>query len=147
MWGILSSCGVQAPRCSGLLSCGAQSPGTWVQQVWLKGPRGQALWLWHMGTAAPQHVGPSWTGDRASVPCSARRTPNHWTPKEIPYSGTAAWRIPWTGVPGGLWSIGSQRIRHECSDLAHRQRTRTLQVAHPSPSRMPRPAPRQKCFL
>ena len=73
VWGILSSCGVQAPRCSGLLSCGAQSPGTWVQQVWLKGPRGQALWLWHTGTAAPQHVGPSWTGDRASVPCSARR--------------------------------------------------------------------------
>ena len=24
-----------------------------------------------------------------------------------------AWRIPWTEEPGGLWSIGSQRIRHD----------------------------------
>ena len=23
-----------------------------------------------------------------------------------------AWRIPWTEVPGGLQSIGSQRVRH-----------------------------------
>ena len=23
-----------------------------------------------------------------------------------------AWRIPWTEEPGGLWSIGSQRVRH-----------------------------------
>ena len=30
-----------------------------------------------------------------------------------------AWRIPWTEVPGGLQSIGSQRIGHDWSDLAH----------------------------
>ena len=24
-----------------------------------------------------------------------------------------AWRIPWTGEPGGLQSIGSQRVRHD----------------------------------
>ena len=24
-----------------------------------------------------------------------------------------AWRIPWTEEPGGLWSIGSQRMRHD----------------------------------
>ena len=29
-----------------------------------------------------------------------------------------AWRIPWTEEPGGLWSIGLQRIRHDRSDLA-----------------------------
>ena len=23
-----------------------------------------------------------------------------------------AWRIPWTEEPGGLWSIGSQRLGH-----------------------------------
>ena len=29
-----------------------------------------------------------------------------------------AWRIPRTEVPGGLWSLGSQRVRHDWSDLA-----------------------------
>ena len=27
-------------------------------------------------------------------------------------SSTLAWRIPWTEEPGGLQSIGSQRVRH-----------------------------------
>ena len=29
-----------------------------------------------------------------------------------------AWRIPWVEKPGGLQYIGSQRVRHDCSDLA-----------------------------
>ena len=29
------------------------------------------------------------------------------------HSITLAWRIPWTGEPGGLWSIGSQRVGHD----------------------------------
>ena len=29
------------------------------------------------------------------------------------HSGILAWRIPWTEEPGGLWSIGSQRVRHD----------------------------------
>ena len=24
-----------------------------------------------------------------------------------------AWRIPWTEKPGGLWSVGSQRVGHD----------------------------------
>ena len=24
-----------------------------------------------------------------------------------------AWRIPWTEEPGGLWSMGSQRVRYD----------------------------------
>ena len=24
-----------------------------------------------------------------------------------------AWEIPWTEEPGGLWSIGLQRVRHD----------------------------------
>ena len=28
------------------------------------------------------------------------------------HSGSPAWRIPWTEEPGGLQSIGSQRVRH-----------------------------------
>ena len=29
------------------------------------------------------------------------------------HSSILAWRIPWTEEPGGLQSIGSQRIRHD----------------------------------
>ena len=28
-------------------------------------------------------------------------------------SSILAWRIPWTEEPGGLQSIGSQRVRHD----------------------------------
>ena len=28
-------------------------------------------------------------------------------------SSTLAWRIPWTEEPGGLHSMGSQRVRHD----------------------------------
>ena len=31
---------------------------------------------------------------------------------------TGAWRIPWTEEPGGLQSTGSQRVRHNGSNLA-----------------------------
>ena len=34
------------------------------------------------GSAAPQHVGSSWTRDRARVPCIARWILNHWAKKE-----------------------------------------------------------------
>ena len=29
------------------------------------------------------------------------------------YSSVLAWRIPWTEEPGGLQSMGSQRVRHD----------------------------------
>ena len=35
-----------------------------------------------------------------------------------------SWRTPWTGPSGRLWSIGSQRVRQNQSDLA-RMRVRT----------------------
>ena len=35
-----------------------------------------------------------------------------------PHSSTFAWRIPGTGEPGGLLSLGSHRVGHDCSDLA-----------------------------
>ena len=35
-----------------------------------------------------------------------------------PHSGVLAWRIPGTGKPGGLLSMGSHRVGHDCSDLA-----------------------------
>ena len=33
------------------------------------------------------------------------------------HSSILAWRIPWTEEPGGLQSMGSQRARHDWSDL------------------------------
>ena len=29
------------------------------------------------------------------------------------YSSVLAWRIPWTEEPGGLQSMGDQRVRHD----------------------------------
>ena len=34
------------------------------------------------------------------------------------HSSLLAWRIPGTGEPGGLPSMGSHRVRHDGSDLA-----------------------------
>ena len=34
------------------------------------------------------------------------------------HSSTLAWKIPWIEEPGRLQSIGSQRVRHDWSDLA-----------------------------
>ena len=30
-----------------------------------------------------------------------------------PHSSTLSWRIPWTEEPGGLQSMGSQRVGHD----------------------------------
>ena len=38
--------------------------------------------------------------------------------KEETHSSVLAWRIPGTGEPGGLLSMGSHRVRHDWSDLA-----------------------------
>ena len=34
------------------------------------------------------------------------------------HSSVLAWRIPGTGEPGGLPSMGLHRVGHDCSDLA-----------------------------
>ena len=39
------------------------------------------------------------------------------------HSSILAWRIPWTEEPGGLHAIGSQRVRHKWSNLAHMHTT------------------------
>ena len=31
----------------------------------------------------------------------------------VTHSSMLAWRIPWTEEPGGLQSMGSQRVRHD----------------------------------
>ena len=39
------------------------------------------------------------------------------------HSSVLAWRIPGTGEPGGLPSMGSHRVRHDWSDLAAAMRS------------------------
>ena len=45
-------------------------------------------------------------GDTGSVLGSER------SPGEKKGNGVLAWKIPWTEEPGGVQSIGSQRVRH-----------------------------------
>ena len=42
------------------------------------------------------------------------------------HSSVLAWRIPWTGEPGGLPSMGSHRVRHNWSDFSSVQFSRSV---------------------
>ena len=37
------------------------------------------------------------------------------------HSSILAWKILWVEKPGGLQSMGSQRVRHDCNDLHQHQ--------------------------
>ena len=50
---------------------------------------------------------PAKAGDLGLIPGS-RRTPGE---EMATYSSILDWRIPWTEEPGGLQSMGSQRVR------------------------------------
>ena len=41
-----------------------------------------------------------------------------WEKEMATHSSVLAWRIPGAGEPGGLPSMGSHRVGHDCSDLA-----------------------------
>ena len=53
--------------------------------------------------------------DSGSIPGSGR-SPGGGHGNPLQYF---CWRISWTEEPGGLQSIGSQRVRHDVKDLAH----------------------------
>ena len=42
------------------------------------------------------------------------------------HSSILAWAIPWTEEPGGLQSMGSQRVRHDRATNIHTVETNTL---------------------
>ena len=44
------------------------------------------------------------------------------------HSSILAWRIPWTKEPGGLQSMGLQRVRHDQSNLKHTDSYSFLEV-------------------
>ena len=49
------------------------------------------------------------------------------------HSSILAWRTPWTEKPGGIQSMGSQRVRHDRSDLAHTHSEFAVFFHSPSP--------------
>ena len=77
-------------------------------------------------------------GSAAKNTCSAGAT---WDVGSIPGSGDPleeemathpsilAWEIPWTEEPSRLYSIGSQRVGHDRSNLAHTHTRQVLVVA------------------
>jgi len=50
------------------------------------------------------------------------------------YSSSIAWKTPWTEEPGRLSSMGSQRVRHDSSDLAVAAAAEKNKRGHPSRS-------------
>ena len=89
--------------------CG-EGNGTPLQYSCLINPMdGGACW------AAVHGVARSWT----RLSDSAVTFHFHSLEKEMTtHSSVLAWRIPGTGEPGGLSSMGSHRVRHNWSDLA-----------------------------
>ena len=53
------------------------------------------------------------------------------------HSSVLAWRIPGTGEPGGLPSMGSHRVGHDLSDLAAAAAVYISQSATPILPRLP----------
>ena len=49
------------------------------------------------------------------------------------HSSVLAWRIPWTGEPGGLQSMGSKRVGHNQSDSHFDLVRNGLQQGHHCP--------------
>ena len=79
----------------------------WVEYTFLEWASGQLV------TACPRHSGSKESscnaGDVGSIPKSGRSMEKGMTT----HSSVLAWRIPWTAEPGGLQSMGSQRVRHD----------------------------------
>ena len=51
---------------------------------------------------------PANAGDAGSIP-GLERSPGEGM---ATHSRILAWRLPWTEKPGGLWSMGLQRVQH-----------------------------------
>ena len=51
------------------------------------------------------------------------------------HSSTPDWRIPWTEEPGGLQSMGSQKVRQAGRNLAHTHSTAAYRTAGGSKGR------------
>ena len=105
----------------------------WTQQ-WKQSSRTLLFLLYVVGTGTPLQYsclenpmdGGAWWAAVHAVAKSRTQLSNftctfpvHALEKEMAtHSSVLAWRSPGTGEPGGLPSMGSHRVRHNCSDLA-----------------------------
>ena len=90
----------------------------WPQSLQgLGSPTRDETWAYEVKTLSPNHCSSS-VGQESA--CNAGdlglisglgRSPGG----DATHSSTLAWRIPWTEEPGGLQSMGSQRVRHDCT--------------------------------
>ena len=62
---------------------------------------------------------PQWLRSKESI-CNAREAGDVEEEMAI-HSSILAWKIPWTGKPGGLQSKGSQRIGHNGATTSRKQ--------------------------
>ena len=63
---------------------------------------------------------PANAGDVGSIP-GLERSPGEGNGNPLQYPCLEnSWRISWTEEPGGLWSIGSQRVGPNWSNLTHK---------------------------
>ena len=104
------------------LWCGKPSI-CWLQKRPLAKPAGLSR-LWEEATLAPNSLidlgfpgGSAVKNPRAMQETweACVRSPSREDPLEegmTTHSSVLAWRIPWTEEPGGLQSVGSQRVRH-----------------------------------
>ena len=46
------------------------------------------------------------------------------------HSSILAWEIPWTEEPGGLQSMGSQRVEHNLATKTNKQNMRYCSYGH-----------------
>ena len=104
--------------------------------IWRKADRPQSLWLCFLTEAKSLtrklcaviqagFLGGA-SGKEPTWQCRRRKRHRLFLGQEDPlkegtatHSSILAWRIPWTEESGGLQSMGSQRVGHDWSDLAH----------------------------
>ena len=84
--------------------------GTPLQYYWLENPTDGGVWKAAVHGVAE---GRTWLSDFTFT------FHFHALEKEMAtHSSVLAWRLPGTGEPGGLPSMGSHRVGHDWSDLA-----------------------------
>ena len=93
--------------------------------MWLKIGKGNGIPLQYSCLENPMGRGAWWAAIRGVAKSQTRLSDFTFTfhfhalEKEMAtYSSVLAWRIPGTGEPGGLLSMGSHRVGHNWSDLA-----------------------------
>ena len=96
--------------CPSVMPSSGEGNGTPFQYSCLENPMDGGAW-W----AAVHGVAKSWT----QLSDFTFNFHFHALEKEMAtHSSVPAWRIPGTGEPGGLLSVGSHRVRHDSSDFS-----------------------------